>query len=397
MRFDLVVVGAGPAGCAAAYVASLRGLKVLLVEKHSIPRHKTCGGGVPASIGRYLPGLRLPDHLALPVSHMRHSWRFEDSVVASMHDPEQPPPLWSVRRSDFDAALASAAHAAGAVVVDGVAVRNVEIGKRAVTLSGTVSASGQAWRAEGDFVVGADGATGPVAHRLGIVPPRRAAIAAEIEVPTVSDSASPATFHLEYGVIRNGYAWAFPKRDHLNVGAGFFGTAQEARGPQTRDLILSAISAFTAALDLGVEASGCCSHFHPVPIWERAGPRHHPSKRVLLAGDAACLVNPLSGDGILNAIRSGALAALCIAEGEPGTYSRRLHQEIGRDLDAAARIARIFYAFPDVCFKMGIARPTATRTAARLLTGELRYTEIVRRAIGRLLPAVKRLAMPGGQ
>ena len=100
---------------------------------------------------------------------------------------------------------------------------------------------------------------------------------------------------------------------------------------------------------------------------------------MLLAGDAAGMVNPLFGDGISYACRSGALAGKTIAAGRSADWTRILAEEFAASHDAALTIAKFFYRFPGVCYQMGVKRPTGTRTAGRLISGDLRFDSILDR------------------
>jgi flavin-dependent dehydrogenase len=300
--------------------------------------------------------------------------------------------LWCVRRDTFDAGLAAAAAACGAAVMDNITVRDVRVTGQHLEVVGSLGPDGPAWWATSDYVIGADGATGPTGRRAGISLRRRAAIAMEVEIP--HDWGSDAgllnswTIHIEYGTIRNGYAWAFPKADHVNIGAGSFRNAEESRIPHLRRVLSDVVARMAQAVGSSVETPDARVHFHPLPIWAGKARLTDRTGRILLTGDAASLVNPLFGDGILNAVRSGVLAAECVASAQTDRYTEVLYDELGCDLDAADRISRLFYAMPELCYRVGIQRPTATLTASRLLCGELRYRDVAGRVIRRITEAL---------
>ncbi len=121
--YDVIVVGAGPAGCAAAYDLARAGKKVALLEKYPLPRHKTCGGGMPMLVSNLLAMDELRDinpdaFVEANTLYMRHTYNFDDPLLAPMNGPQdvdQPLSLWMVRRSVFDHALA--VRAAGAALI----------------------------------------------------------------------------------------------------------------------------------------------------------------------------------------------------------------------------------------------------------------------------------------
>ena len=127
-RYDLIVCGAGPAGACAAYEAASRGLRTLLVERKKLPRYKTCGGGIPMRIGDEMKNLAPDAFVEADVTRLRHTWNFKDPHIGEVNLDQSEPKmdLWMVQRSIFDNALTQRAAAAGAVVIDGVAVKSIE-------------------------------------------------------------------------------------------------------------------------------------------------------------------------------------------------------------------------------------------------------------------------------
>ncbi len=388
-RYDVVVVGAGPAGACAAYECAARGLQTLLVEKKTLPRYKTCGGGVPLTVARDLPALVPEAFVEATVTHLRHTWNFGDAHVAALNpNPEEPSmSLWMVQRSVFDNALTARAARAGAVVHDGTGVRAIE--PDGDTQVRVTLGNGDVCHAS--HVVGADGANGIVARQAGLRPHRLLAIALEAEIPHVwgagHESLRPDIAHLEYGV-RQGYAWVFPKAGHLSVGAGTFGRrTAEGKGEASKEELARWITGYLDALGVSVPPSEIVFHGHPLPIWGGQEPLDAWNGRVLLAGDAAGLVNPLFGDGISYACKSGALAGETIAEGRAAQWTSVLQGEMAASHDAALTLAKFFYQFPRVCYTMGVKHPRGTRIAARLIGGDLGFDSVMERVPWRRLMA----------
>ena len=380
-HYDLLVCGAGPAGACAAYEAASRGLRTLILEKRTLPRYKTCGGGVPLTIGAELPALVPEAFVEATVTHLRHTWNFRDPHVAAINpDPDEPPmSLWMVQRSVFDNALTQRAAQAGADVRDGLALRHMEPdGDHAVRVTTT---DGDTCTARA--VIGADGANGVVARLAGLRPHRLLAIALEAEIPHVwgdgHETLRPEIAHLEYAV-RQGYAWVFPKAGHLSVGAGMFGRrTAEGRGDAKKSELARWVTGYLEALGVPRRAEEIEFHGHPLPIWNGAEPVEAWNGRVLLAGDAAGMVNPLFGDGISYACLSGARAGQTVAEGQGAVWSERLRRHFAPSHDAALTLARFFYQFPGVCYKMGVKHPRGTRIAARLIGGDLGFDAVLNR------------------
>jgi geranylgeranyl reductase family protein len=195
------------------------------------------------------------------------------------------------QRRRLDAFLAEQAAGAGAEFRDGVKVTGVEPGSAAVTTDGE--------RLEAEVVVGADGANGITARSLG-VPAHEHGVALEGNVgyAHVSRERFGGRAVVELGAVPGGYAWVFPKGDHVNVGVGGW----QSEGPRLRERLRELCAAFE--ID---EANVHDLRGHRLPM--RGASRRPFDKRVLLVGDAAGLVDPLSGDGMYEAFISGRLAA----------------------------------------------------------------------------------------
>jgi geranylgeranyl reductase family protein len=407
-HYDVIVVGAGPAGNAAAFALAQAGAKTALIEKQTLPRHKTCGGGMPMVVSQVLALEEVRDlapeaFVEADTRFMRHTWNFGDAYLAPMNpvDPDASEEeesrrlsLWMVRRSVFDHALAQRAARAGAELRDALPVRSIELSRNGPV---RVRAEGKdgAWEATADTVLGADGANGVTARAVGLRRDRTLAIAIEAEVPhrwgDGHPDLRPDVCHLEYGAVKRGYAWVFPKADHLNVGAGVFRPRRaDGRGDSTvRDELHKAILDYLALLGVPRRPDELTYHAHPLPIWNGLDTLQTRDNRVLLAGDAAGLINPFFGDGILHALKSGQIAARCILDGNTAGYTDAIDAEFRANFDAALKLAKFFYQWPGFCYKHGVKRPGATRTATRLLCGDALFNDIAGRVMRRIREAMK--------
>lgn len=392
--YDLIVCGAGPAGATAAAIAAKARLNVALVEKCSLPRHKTCGGGMPMVIQDFLYDLAPEAFVESDVLSIRHTWNFDDPYLAPINPQatDRKLSIWMVQRPVFDNALAQAAAKAGADLLDGLAVRSVAVEGNQVKVCAQATASairsnGSEFIASARHVIGADGANGMIAKAVGLRQSRAIALGMEVEFPYAWKEHHPDlrsdVVHLEYGAVPCGYAWIFPKAEHLNIGAGVFHTkGGDVRGDRRiREQIRQAIVGYLNAFQLRYDLDALRFHAHPLPVWNGKEILHTSDGRILLAGDAAGLINPFFGDGILHAVKSGILAAECVIEGKVLEYSDRIHTEFASSFDAARRLAQIFYRFPHFCYRYGVKTPKATRVAAQLLAGERPFDGVVGRAI----------------
>ncbi|MGC9502324.1 geranylgeranyl reductase family protein [Baaleninema sp.] len=395
LDYDVIVCGAGPSGATTAARAARAGLRVALLEKQVLPRHKPCGGGMPIQVETWLrdwlPETSFKAVVEAQVRQLCHTWNFGEVHWGSVNLPESPRDLSlsMVQRPHFDNALARQAVDCGARLRDGLTVRSIERDARGVTVrASTTGDRRETFTARARWLVGADGANGIAAKAASLRQRRRLAIAMEVELPydwsLSGGDLRPDVAHLEYGAVRRGYAWIFPKGESLNVGAGVFHPPQGGRGShrRLREELERAIFGYFDRFALEVDRSALKFYAHPLPLWKGKEPRHSSDGRVLLVGDAAGLVNPFFGDGILHGIKSGIIAADCLAEGCPESYTRRLHGEVAANFNAARWLAAFFYRFPHWSYRHVVQRRDGTHIAARLLAGDLQFSEIVGKFVG---------------
>ncbi|MXX80752.1 MAG: NAD(P)/FAD-dependent oxidoreductase [Chloroflexi bacterium] len=357
-RWDAIVVGAGPGGSTAAYDLASAGADVLLLDRARFPRDKPCGGGVLVSALRMLPySLDPVTERTIHAFRVRYKRRWE-------FEHRYPEPLAIMtQRSRLDAYMAEQATARGADLRDASPVRRIEGGT--VTL-----ANGDAH--ESEAIIAADGANGVVRRSLGL-PRLRGAVALEGNADRAAQPAGARwsdAVGLELGSMPGGYGWVFPKGDHCNVGLGGF----PAAAPTLRDELSSYAS---------------CESFDGASLTELRGhhlPLRDPdsalvSGRVVFVGDAAGLIDPLSGEGIGNAIRSGQLAAEAALEllsgraSDLSAYRDRVEAEIEPELRVARQLQALFHQCPWPYVQL-LRRSDRFWTAfCRIVRGESSYTQ----------------------
>ncbi len=344
--FDALVVGAGPAGAVAAHHLATAGASVLLVDKARFPRDKPCGGGVTLRAARQLPFDIAPvveDVVDTFELRLRYRDAFERGGRGTL--------CLMTQRRRLDHFLALQAQAAGAEFRDGVRVEFRD---------GVSHIAGE--RVPAGVIVGADGVNGATARAFGLGRDHGHGVA--LEGNTSYDRIDRARYAgrlvLELGVVPGGYGWVFPKGDHVNFGVGGW----ESEGPRLRVHLQRLCEAHGADAEELTELRG-----YRLPF--RRPRSTFASGNVLLVGDAAGLVDPLSGDGMYEAFVSGRIAAESILAGEIEAYAPRVEAELTPLHTAGWAAKRALDRFPRLTF--GLARiPLAWPVVARIVRGELR-------------------------
>jgi geranylgeranyl reductase family protein len=380
-RVDVAVVGAGPTGAVAAYTLASNGASVMLLDRARFPRDKPCGGGLTGRTVRLLPISVEP-----VVEDRIHRIDFRLGYGSRFHRRAEDALVLMTQRRRLDALLVEHAAAAGAEFRDGVKASGVErngSGMVVRTDSGDVHA---------ELVIGADGANGVTAAAVARPVDRAYCVALEGNLPGSDRYRGRAV--LEMGVVPGGYAWIFPKGDHVNVGVA--GWADE--GPRLRRHLERLLDAHRLPADAVRDLRG-----HRLPLRGVRAPL--TNGRVLLAGDAAGLVDPLSGDGMYEAVlsaREAAAAARRFLDGCAESLDEYRDAVIARTGPLAAASwewKHAFDRFPRLSFAI-MRLPIAWPVIQALLRGDLVDPDASRglNAVPiRLLAALGRAAKaPGG-
>jgi len=351
-RFDAVVVGAGPAGAATAIRLARGGASVLLADRARFPRDKPCGGGLTGRAVR-----ELPVDVSPVVEDVVHAFEVRLGYRKRFERRSETPLVLMTRRRRLDAFLAEQAAAAGAVFRDGVTVEGLTVGPDGASLL----VGGAA--VHGRVLVGADGVNGQIARDAGLGGGILYGIALEGNGPLPEGQTGRAT--IELGVVPGGYGWIFPKAGHANYGVGGWA----AEGPRLRAHLrrLCAEHGIDDAELTDVQG-------RRLPIRRTTTAARGP---VLLVGDAAGLVDPLSGDGIYEALVSARLAADAILAESSSGYEESLHAELGRFAATSWKAKLVLDRHPRAAFELARV-PAVWRVIAGLLTGEVAHPSDVR-------------------
>ncbi|MDI7250611.1 MAG: geranylgeranyl reductase family protein [Bacillota bacterium] len=387
-KWDVIVIGGGPAGSQAAWQCAARGLRTLVLEKERLPREKPCGGGVSLAAENLLP-VPLPAQVAEVRCHLlrtvHQGWRRELSY------PQ--PFLASVRRAPLDAHLLDMAQGAGAEVRDARAAECLEAKPGRVRVRST--RHGQAGisfplRDEpqdlvATAIVVADGVTGKVSRALrGRWQRQDLALCYTAEADWDGHHDDPYRrngIEVHYAFVPMGYGWLFPKRDSIYVGLG-------AHLPAARGLD----AAFARFVRLnGLRLSS--------PIRAALVPVGGPARNLvadgwLLVGDAAGLADPFSGEGIRYAIGSGQAAgrvlADCLERGSLLTrtalapYARLVRATWGPQLAMGRVMLTVLHRFPAALMEIYFRHDEPFRRTLDMLAGRGAYGSLLRWVLPRL-------------
>ena len=335
--FDIIVIGAGPAGTAAAFDLLTYGFKVLLVDKYPFPRKKACAGGITPKgyhLFRY--------DISSQVKRQCHAVKITPPSRNSFLIKDEKTLCYMTKREELDFFSLKMVMDKGAVFKVIKTIYSIEEGKNSIQ----INTSGGKFSAR--FLIGADGSNSRV-RQLTATPrfyQKQFALEADVMLER------PDKFHMEFDFSRmkKGYYWIFPKDDHVNIGIYSVNPDDKPKIKELEDFAGQRLN--SSRLDR-IKGYPLCT----------GGYQYQPySNRVLLAGDAAGLTERLFGEGIYFAVKSGQDAALSIFQCAQrqglaiDLYLNKL-KHIQADLSLHHYSAGWFYKFPWISLKALSVRP----------------------------------------
>lgn len=370
LKYDLIVVGSGPAGSAATITAAKAGLSVAVIDKATFPRDKLCGGlftGRSQKAMRAIFGREVDGDLFVTSNHMRFSAK--GRVLADI--PNAPPVHLTMRR-DFDAMLHAEALSAGATPYLGQPITNLSDNSLILRDGTTLTFKA---------LIGADGVNSFIARTLFGRPFDPDKIGFGLEIETPRPASRDDAVEIDFDGAHWGYGWSFPKRKTITIGVGGI----NIKNPDMKANMAAYVRQTNSDEDLRYKGQ-----YLPFGGYKKRPGRGH----IILAGDAAGLVDPITGEGIALAMESGAHAANAVAkalsDNQPNTalkHYMKAVKPIQRSIDQA-RMWRMIM-FPKATegyFKKAFERGDSLQMKyLELLAGEAEYADL-RGALLRRIP-----------
>lgn len=379
--YDVIIIGGGVAGSSAAYRLAKAGIKVLVMEKEALPRYKTCGGGVISKVSELLP------YKIYPVVECKLFNADIYDHVNNLHFiiKRDEPIINMTMRESLDYYMLKKAEDAGAEIKDADEV--IDINGRNELVE--VITRNQKYKAK--FIIACDGATGLTTRKLGIHSKVKKIPAIEHEVVVEQDQFGKLskTARFDFGLVPNGYAWVFPKKEHLSIGL------LTMNKPEIN--LHHYLNKYYETLGI-TKILGEKKHGYLIPFHSKL--KKFSYGRILLAGDAAGLADPVTAEGISYAIASGTYAANAIINGKGNmeTVCRLFEFEIKKiltELKYARYLAFFIYKSPllrSFVFKMYGEKLSNLMTD--VITGKVKYSELLKNPLNYLklfkLPVFKR-------
>ena len=372
--FDVIIVGAGPSGSTLGYYLSHKGFKVLIIEKKKLPRYKLCGGGITRRASNILPFDF--NHVVEDYSLTAKILLNNKEVFSKAYDS---PVVSMVMRDKFDLFLINKAKKQGVVVKDKTKFLSIDGDPGRLT----VKTSEGYYKT--NIIVGADGVLSKVAKELKLNIDYKFMVALGAEV-YFSDKKIldryKTTVHYDFGVIRHGYGWVFPKNDHLSVGVLSVVRKEKSIKSQFYKYLK------TKKLDKNSEIKTLRAHLIP---YNPAKENRYANDKGLIIGDANGHVDPITGEGVYYAIKGAQIAAKTIINylnndiQSLEIFNVELKRQITKDLERANFLASLLYSFPAFGYKvLKIYGQQLGEKHLKVIIGKKSYSELFRELLNPL-------------
>ena len=369
---DVAIIGAGASGTTTAFHLANKNKNVYILEKNISSPEKTCGGGMSAAVQNFFPFKLMPivDEV---ITNVEFSWCNTDKVIAELSGSS---PFWIVKRKRLDSFLLDQALNSGCNLLTTFNVVNI---KKISNIWQITALDGR--QIEAKAVVIADGSQSPWPKTFNLGPKKQKFASTFSGRVKRKGNLKNETARFELGLVSNGFAWAFPLNNEVNIGMGTFLDNKDSMPvEEILNLFLP---------DLGFDPSEVNGQEKKLRVWN--GHSNLNGDGILLVGDAASLCDPFLAEGLRPALMSGFEAAKSLIYWLDGNissldeYTKTMKTNWGNSMAWGKRISQVFYRFPKVGYQLGVKRKTAPKRIAQILSGEMSYEDIAKRVIKRLL------------
>jgi len=369
---DVAIIGGGASGATTAFHLSNKGKNVCILEKNISTPERACGGGMSAAAQNWFPFKLLPivDEV---IKNVEFSWCNNDKVIAELSGSS---PFWIVKREKLDSFLLDQALNSGCNLLTTFNV--VDIKKNSNVWEITALDGRQI---ESKAVVIADGSQSPWPKAFNLGPNQQKFASTFSGRIKRKGTLRSETARFEFGLVKNGFAWAFPLKNEVNIGMGTF--LNHKSSIPVNEILKTFLS------DLGFDPFEVVGNEKKLRVWN--GHSKLDGEGILLVGDAASLCDPFLAEGLRPALMSGFEAAKSLIswlDGEVNCldeYTKTMQINWGNSMAWGKRISQVFYRFPKVGYQLGVKRSTAPKRIAQILSGEMSYEDIAKRVIKRLI------------
>ena len=369
---DVAIIGGGASGTTTAFHLANKSKDVCILEKNISSLERICGGGMSAAMQNLFP-FKLQPIVDEVITNVEFSWCNTDKVVAELSGSS---PFWIVKREKLDSFLLDQALNAGCNLLTTFNVVNI---KKISNVWEITALDGR--QVEAKAVVIADGSQSPWPQTFSLGPNQPKFASTYSGRVKRKGNLRDETARFEFGLVKNGFAWAFPLKDAVNIGMGTF--LDNKNSISVEEILKSFLP------DLGLDTSEVIGEEKKLRVWN--GHSKLNGEGILLVGDAASLCDPFLAEGLRPAVMSGFEAAKCLLywlDGEVNdldSYTKTIQKNWGNSMAWGKRISQVFYRFPKAGYQLGVKRPTAPKRIAQILSGEMNYEDIAKRVIKRLL------------
>lgn len=329
-HYKVAVIGSGPSGAATAFYLSKHGISTVIIEKETLPRYKTCGGGFVNRGKKLLP-------FDIDEVTERNFYKVDTYFNNTFHyqSKKEEPIITMIMRDTFDNLIINKAKENGVTLLENNTLKKIEhTAKKAILTTDKKQLST-------DFVIAADGVYSPTAKMAGWKTETRNLIPAleyEVKVPAETFKILSKKVRFDIDAVPYGYAWCFPKKNHLSLGV----LTTKKRKINLKDYYKLYLKTLGITEVLEEKAYG-----YQIPVAPRTD--GFVKNNVFLVGDAAGFADPITAEGISNSLLSGRYAAEAIIESRldckkaTDLYNQKLNIKLLYELKSGVILAKYFY------------------------------------------------------